>query len=239
MADSKSSDKKPDIVVFQIVRDSECSECGEELGTGRSLRMEGDRPLCLSCADLAHLVFLPSGDTALTRRASKYSTLRAVVVRFSRTRNRYERQGILVEEPALARAEQECLADADARSRARERRAERDATIDQEYRGEFARNVQGLYPACPDDEAVAIAEHACRKYSGRIGRTAAAKEFAPEAIDLAVRAHVRHRHTSYDRLLNGGWDRHEARSAVAGEIDQVVDRWRGSAGVGRGNNAFG
>src|SRR5512138_1286383 len=38
------------------------------------------------------------------RRASRYSSLKAVLVRFSRSRNRYERQGVLVEEAALARA---------------------------------------------------------------------------------------------------------------------------------------
>jgi hypothetical protein len=111
MSKTESRDEKTDIVVFEIVRDSACAECGEELGKGRWLRMERDRPLCMSCADLAHLVFVPPGDAALTRRASKYSSLRAVLVRFSRARKRYERQGILVEESALRRAEQECLAD--------------------------------------------------------------------------------------------------------------------------------
>ena len=48
-----------------------------------------------------HLVFLARGDVALTRRAGKYSTLRAVVLRFSRSRKRYERQGILVEEGGI------------------------------------------------------------------------------------------------------------------------------------------
>ena len=70
---------------------------------------------------------------ALTRRASKYSTLRAVVVRFSRTRMRYERQGILVEEAALEQAERECLADAAARERVRERAAARRAELDERY----------------------------------------------------------------------------------------------------------
>jgi len=37
-------------------------------------------------------------------------------VRFSRARRRYERQGVLVDEAALARAEAECLSDADARA---------------------------------------------------------------------------------------------------------------------------
>jgi hypothetical protein len=49
---SKSSD---DIVVFIIRRDTKCAECGEELGKGRWLRLENERPLCLACADLDHL----------------------------------------------------------------------------------------------------------------------------------------------------------------------------------------
>jgi hypothetical protein len=43
------------------------------------LIMDGPGPLCLTCADLDHLVFLGAGDAALTRRAKKASTLSAVV----------------------------------------------------------------------------------------------------------------------------------------------------------------
>ena len=39
-----------------------------------------------------------------------------------------------------------------------------------------------------------MAKHACEKYSGRVGRSAAAKSFDATAIDLAVKAHVRHTH---------------------------------------------
>lgn len=221
-----TSSPSDDIVVFEILRDSACAECGEALGRGRWLRLEGDRPLCLSCADLAHLVFLPRGDAALTRRATKHSTLHAVVVRFSRTRKRYERQGILVGEPALERAERECLADADARGRARERAAERQAARDAEYLRQFAERIGGLYPGCPEAERAVIAERAGLKYSGRVGRTAAAKRFEAEAIDLAVRAHVRHTHTRYDELLATGWARHQARAAVAADVEQALDGWR-------------
>lgn len=56
--------------------------------------VEKGQPLCLACADLDHLVFLPSGDGTLSRRARKQSALSAVVVRFSRARKRYERQGV-------------------------------------------------------------------------------------------------------------------------------------------------
>ena len=60
-----------EIVVFWIVKGSSCSECGVELGKGRFLRMEKGKPLCMGCADLDHLIFLPRGNTALTRRSRK------------------------------------------------------------------------------------------------------------------------------------------------------------------------
>jgi hypothetical protein len=220
--------RRDQIVVFSIVRDSACSECGEELGKGRFLRLEMERPLCLRCADLDHLVFLERGDTALTRRASRYSTLRAVVVRFSRSRKRYERQGVLVEERALVRAEQECLSDAEARRLARERAAERREAHDTEYVATFAQRVGDLFPGCPIEEQRTIAEHACQKYSGRIGRSAAAKALHANAVDLAVRAHVRHVHTRYDELLASGVPREEARARVAVSAATLLDTWQRS-----------
>ena len=95
-AEQAPSDSK-DLVVFSIVRDSQCSECGAEIAQGSFLSMEAGQPLCMPCARLDDLEYLPSGDAALTRRAAKYSERTAVVVRFSRSRGRYERQGILVE----------------------------------------------------------------------------------------------------------------------------------------------
>jgi len=218
--------RRDEIVVFWIVRDSACAECGEELGKGRFLRMEGERPLCLACADLDHLVFLGRGDAAFTRRASRYSVLRAVVVRFSRSRKRYERQGLLVEEEALARAERECLSDAEARQGARERAAERRQEVDADYARAFAHRIGELFPGCPADEQRAVAEHACQKHSGRVGRSAAAKELEPKAVDLAVRAHIRHVHTRYDEILARGVSRHEARAVVAEAVAGQVSRWQ-------------
>ncbi len=217
--------KRDEIVVFSIIRDSTCAECGSDLGRGRFIRVEGEQALCLACADLAHLVYLPRGDTALTRRATKYSTLWAVVVRFSRSRKRYERQGVLVEQPALERAERECLADTEARALARERAAERRADLDEEYIEGFAHHIGEFFPGCPLAEQRAIAEHACRKYSGRVGRSAAAKRFEADAVNLAVRAHVRHVHTRYDELLFQGWSRSEARAEVESKVDEVLQRW--------------
>jgi hypothetical protein len=50
--------------------------------------------------------FPARGDAGLTRRAHRTNELSAVGVRFSRSRKRYEREGLLVESAALAHAEQ-------------------------------------------------------------------------------------------------------------------------------------
>ena len=113
-----------ELKVFISQSDSKCGECGEQLGRQAWIFLDPKRQaLCLACADLDDLVFLPSGDAAVTRRAKKQSKLWAVVLKWARARRRYERQGLLVEEPALAKAEAECLADAAIRERQRERNA--------------------------------------------------------------------------------------------------------------------
>jgi hypothetical protein len=220
--------KREDIVVFSARKAPTCDECGEDFGRRALIRVIDGNAVCMECADLDHLVYLPRGNAALTRRAGKYSRLRAVVVRWSPARKRYERQGTLVEEAALDRAEEECLADADLRAERREREAERRAEVDQRYVTEFAAHIRARYPRCPKDETRRIAEHACRKHSGRVGRTAAAKEFDLRAIDLAVAAHIRHVHTTYDELLMDGWDRHDARHRVAADVDSLTEEWSGS-----------
>jgi hypothetical protein len=215
-----------DLKVFISTRDSTCDECGEELGRHAWITLNQDKgALCLACADLEHLVFLPAGDAALTRRARKYSILSAVVLKWSRARKRYERQGLLVEEAALDQAEQECLADSEVRARRREREATRRAELDHQYVEEFAGRVRELFPGCPPGREIAIAEHACLKYSGRVGRSAAAKSLAEDAIRLAVIAHIRHVETNYDTLLASGYERREARAAVEAAVSRVLAQW--------------
>jgi len=216
--------------VFIALRDVTCEECGEELGRKAWIFLAGPKALCLACADLDQLVFLPSGDTALTRRADKHSRLSAVVLKWSKARKRYERQGLLVEKAALDQAESECLADAEIRERRKERDAERREGMDRKYLDIFARRIRELYPSCPANREKTIAEHACRKYSGRVGRSAAAKDLEEEAVRLAVAAHVRHTETDYDELLNSCSERQVARASVRGKVEEVLDAWRQSGG---------
>jgi hypothetical protein len=178
--------------------------------------MQANQPLCMECADLDHLVFLGSGDAALTRRSTKHSSLWAVVVRFSRSRGRYERQGVLVQPEALEKAEEECLADADLRAARQERDAERRQSEDVELAARMAERIRVLYPRCPPAEAVGIAAHTAARCSGRVGRSAAGRALDDQALKLAVGAWVRHRHTRYDELLMSGQERAE-RAAGSGK----------------------
>jgi hypothetical protein len=218
--------RAPDLVVFELTSAfSRCSECQAEIFKGSFLFMERDQPLCLTCADLDHLEFLPSGDAALSRRARKHSSLAAVVVRFSRARKRYERQGLLVTPDALARAEQECADDAAERALCREQNADRRLEEDRVFVSALTKGIRERHPRCPAEEARRIARHTALRGSGRIGRSAAGRALEPQAIDLAVIAWVRHQHTNYDTLLMQGAERLDAREMVRAEIGRVLAQW--------------
>ncbi len=215
--------KPPDLVVISPIRDWACASCE---ATGDLLIMDEPGPLCLACAEMDHLVFLAAGDATLTRRAKAASALSAVVVRFSRARKRYERQGVLVEEDALASAETQCLADEEARARRRERDRLRRAAKDADLHERFATEIARAFPGCPAARARAIAGHAAARSSGRVGRSPAGRALDPTAVKLAVVASVRHQDTGYDELLMTGLDRAEARERVRDDVDRVLERWR-------------
>jgi hypothetical protein len=100
---AEKASRAPELVVVQPLNGEwRCHRCG---GAGDFLMMEDPGPACLSCVGLDDLDYLPAGDALLTRRAKAESARYAVVVRFSRNRGRFERQGLLVEPRALADAQ--------------------------------------------------------------------------------------------------------------------------------------
>ncbi len=221
---SERAARRPELVVIEPQKQFTCSVCGVE--QSGLLIMEDPGPVCMACADMDHLVFLASGDAALTRRARAASGLSAIVVRFSRARKRYERQGILIEADALELAEADCLADEQARARRRERdalrRAEQDLDLQQGMEAEILR----LFPGCPPERASEIARHTAQRGSGRVGRSAAGRALQSDAIQLAVLASVRHRDTRYDELLMSGVDRATARAHVSDDVASTLRAWR-------------
>jgi hypothetical protein len=216
--------KPPDLVVILPLAAFTCAGCGRT--DGDLLMMEDAGPTCLTCADLDHLVFLPAGDPAMTRRAKKASRLSAVVVRFNRSRKRYERQGLLVEEAAVEEAEQQCLSDEDARAARREREAQRREVTDERFQQELADQIGSLFPGCPPVRAAAISRHTGTRGSGRVGRSAAGRALDPDAVTRAVVASVRHEDTAYDELLMAGVPREQARGQIRDDIDRILARWQ-------------
>src|SRR5262249_29326992 len=204
-----------------------CAGCAAEVFAGDFIQITRETGIrCATCAGLADLVYLPAGDPALTRRAVALSSRAVMVVKFFRARRRHERPGMLVAQAALQRAQEECAADTARREAARARRRPREARAEQEYLVRFTERVLALFPGCPRAEAEAIAQHTCTKYSGRVGRSAAAKAFEAEAVMLAVRAHIRHHATSYEQLLAQGLEPFEARPLVAAQIETHLAEWR-------------
>jgi hypothetical protein len=219
--------QEPRTIVWISHRDAKCNSCGADQGPGKLIvidRTQGVR--CLKCVGLAGLEFLPSGNVALTRRALANSSRSAIVVKFSRARKRNERQGVLVEEPAIEHAERENAGDEARREAQRQRRRAHDEVAERSYVADFTAKVLALFPAAPPEAAEVIAARACEKYTGRIGRSALAKALHEEAVTLAVWAHVRHAFTEYDRLLAEGLEPIDARAIVRPAIERVVARWR-------------
>ncbi len=102
---AEKASRAPELVVIQLLNAAwTCHRCG---GTGDLLIMENPGRACLRCVGLDDLEFLAAGDALLTRRVKAKSARHAVVVRFSKSRRRYERQGLLVEPQALTQAQRE------------------------------------------------------------------------------------------------------------------------------------
>lgn len=195
----------------------ECELCG---AAGDFFLRGKTGAVCLDCADLGHLEFLPSGDSALSRRAGAASRLSAVVMRWNLRRGRYERHGILAEPAAIEQAARESLSDNAFRARRNSPKTRR-AVENLRFQGEFAAAIREQFPGCPPERAEAIAMHAAW-----VGRGAAAREWGPDAVRLAVEASVRHVDTDYDELLMAGGDRDAAQARVFDRVESVLSAWR-------------
>ena len=201
--------QSPKPVIFQNLREAQCSECGAEIEQGSLLSMELEQPLCLQCARLDDLEFLPSSDAALTRRASKYSG--RVVRPFASAGHGgvTRRKGILVEtsglEKAGARMPGRTPTNAPWRGHVE---PSGDKSRMSELAAQMIKQIAILFSGCcPASEVADIAEHTARRGSGRVGRTEAGRNLEESALTLAVVAAIRHKHTRYDELLASGVDR--------------------------------
>lgn len=181
---------------------------------------------CAKCGGAGHLVLVPSGDAALTRRVARLSPEVRLLVTWNARRKRWERRGTLVAPEAMAEAQAMCAMDEDTRAGAREKAQAREDIKDKEYVEEFAAAIRAQFPGLDPAVCTVIANHACEKHSGRVGRTAGAKQLDPDLVVRAVIAHARHLHTEYDSLRDVGMNKRDSRDLIRKDIHALLAEWR-------------
>lgn len=204
-----------------------CSTCKKlvRLGQAYVAETEKHKGTCFTCSPFVKLAFLERGNAALTRRSKKHSSYCGILFSWNGRRKRFERKGQYVEASAIIKAQEECAEDEMKRANKNEKAAIKRIAEDKTYVAEFSIAIRKRYPKTPKNREVEIAKHACEKYSGRVGRTANAKQFDGEMIDLAVEAHIRHKETNYDSQFNKGITKRTIRSSVKEDITKVLRRW--------------
>ncbi len=205
-----------------------CKKCKSAIPKGKAFVAEKEdyNGLCLTCSPFVNYTLLPPGNVALTRRSKKHSELCGVLLFWNQRRRRYERKGQYVELQAISKAEKECAADEAERAVKNKKAALVREVHDKEYIKEFGKAIREYYPNCPTKRELEIAKHACEKYSGRVGRSASAKQFDWKMIDLAVEAHIRHVETNYDSQFGKGKRKKEIRSDLSGVIKSILASWK-------------
>ncbi|KAI1396504.1 hypothetical protein F4819DRAFT_475171 [Hypoxylon fuscum] len=88
---------------------------------------------------------------------------------------------------------------------------------------DFQNSILSQFPHIPAQELSDVVKHTMRKFSKRVGRTG--KLDIAEKAQLAVRAHIRHCHTNYDKILQGGTTKHLARGQILDKIDDMARKW--------------
>ena len=208
---------------------TQCAKCGCRIPEKVPLIIRhDDSKFCLDCDGLDNLEFLPSGNTALTVRTKRLCPNAIPVVEWNARRKRDEQRGILADPVQINNARELCVQDESARASRRVVAAKKRELVDADYRKTFAAEIRKLFPSMPREREFAIADHACEKHSGRVGRTAMAKEFSQKMIELAVAAHIRHIETDYDRLLAHGTKRTDARESISSLVRGYMALWRNS-----------
>ncbi|KAF1967442.1 hypothetical protein BU23DRAFT_559359 [Bimuria novae-zelandiae CBS 107.79] len=91
-----------------------------------------------------------------------------------------------------------------------------------------AAEVDSQFPKIPEHDRELVLKHGFKKYSGRVGRTSMIP--LPRKVLYAVIAHIRHRHTNYDKLLDSGVARDEARKRIQKKMQEKLREWGSTRG---------
>lgn len=102
---------KNELVVYCLAKPSRCHGCDKKLHIDELAKLESEKDdreiFCMLCAGLGDFALIKAGNAQLTRKATKLSSKRYLVMKWSELWKVYERVGVLVEKDALERASNE------------------------------------------------------------------------------------------------------------------------------------
>jgi len=219
---------KPDeIVVFMIRRDTQCAECGDELGRGRLLRVENGKGAVPGMRGPGS-PGVPAAGATRPSRAGRAATrnLRAVVVEWSRTRKRATNGKEFWPSPRPSsvrkrnpwRTPRPVPAASNGRpcgAKPTTRTTSRLSPVPSE------RSIQGARPARSSRSPSTPAANTAVASAGPRRR----RSSMPTPSAWRLFAHLRHVHTNYDQLLCRLGDRQLARQAIQGQVATLLRRW--------------
>ncbi|MDP6526981.1 MAG: DUF2293 domain-containing protein [Kiritimatiellia bacterium] len=145
--------------------------------------------------------YLPRGNAFLTRRAKKGPHW-VLMGSYNKRRGYRPTKGVYAPCATIEEARVAERATAEKRARSQERSRLRREAKEEQYRCAFRDaclqflNFSAEHSDLAEQIATETAEQACEVHSGRVGRTSCLH--MDEKVVLAVRAHIRHSHTSYD-----------------------------------------
>ena len=87
-----------------------------------------------------------------------------------------------------------------------------------------AAELDKQFAKIPERDRDSVLKHGFKKNSGRVGRTGLIP--LPRKVLFAVIAHIRHNHTHYDKLLNAGVKRDDARKRIQKKVQDTLSQWR-------------
>lgn len=161
-------------------------------------------------------VFVPTGNMYVTRTCRSWTQLGRQTV-FVVVDDKRKRLGIRVPSTVYSKACSSELA-------TRRHRTTIVKKIDNALESQYEDAILEAFPKIPKQLIPDIVRVATAKHSGRIGRTGTL-DMAQKAR-LGVRAHIRHNHTDYDRLLKGkDIGRNQARQLTSAKTNDVMRQW--------------
>jgi len=185
--------------------------------------------------------FLPRGDAFVTRHAKKGPHW-VLLGRYNKKGGYTPVKGVFAPADAIEAAKAAAETTKARRDQARPKAAQRREKAEAQYRRTFEEACLRFLDFAPAHEELArkiasdTANTACRKYSGRVGRTALLD--LDEKAALAVRAYLRHNYTDYDSNLPPPEDRKSyfaedeyryARALAQAEVDLFLKEHRAKA----------